>query len=71
MDIQAKTSITYSDILNIFEGVAEILSSLSLMIFVVSHAEPAELIPTLGTSHVHAPLVLLNLYLALRTTLSV
>ena len=71
MDIQAKTSITYSDILNIFEGVAEILSSLSLMIFVVTHAEPAELIPALRASHVHTPLVLLNLHLALRATLGV
>ena len=34
------------------------------MLFVVSHAEPAELVLALRTCHVHAALILLNLYLA-------
>lgn len=35
------------------------------MILVVSHAQPAELIPALTACHMHAPLVLLNLDLTL------
>ncbi len=41
------------------------------MVPVVSSAEPAELIATLRASHVHASLVLLDLYFALWTVLSV
>jgi hypothetical protein len=38
---------------------------------IVSHAKPAELIATLGASHMHASLILLNLTLALGAGLRV
>jgi hypothetical protein len=41
------------------------------VIFVVAHAEPAELVAALATRHVHAALVLLDLHLALRAWLGV
>jgi len=56
---------------DIFEGVAESSASLRTVLSVVTHTEPAELIPTLGTGHVHATLVLLDLHLALGTGLCV
>ena len=46
--------------LNIGKGVAEVRPNLLLVILVVSHAEPTELIFARAASHVHAALVLLD-----------
>jgi len=58
------------DFLDISKTVAKPLSGLLLMIPVVSHTEPAELILTLGAGHVHAPRVLLNIRIAFWAGLS-
>lgn len=41
------------------------------MVLVVSHTQPAELVPALRAGHVHATLILLDLSLTLRAWLSV
>mmetsp|Transcript_34130 Transcript_34130/g.39375 ORF Transcript_34130/g.39375 Transcript_34130/m.39375 type:complete len:275 (-) Transcript_34130:285-1109(-) len=59
------------DLLQIGKVVAEPDASLRVVVLVVAHAQPAKLVLAVVSRHVHAPSVLLDRRLALRTELRV